>query len=147
MSEIHVLPFFPATTAPYEVVESAMATISSRSIRIRGVAVDITKNNFHEFFSTTSNEKRSLFSWRSSASLQSSKPAINHSLAKQNEDKIATVTFASGDAKARALEEVYPDDWVVDDVFNGVTVLYSPSNDIVLCPRDMRDDDEDAELE
>jgi len=48
------------------------------------------------------------------------------------------VTFATEDAKDRAIQDQFPEEWVVDDVFNGVTVLYSPEN---------RDDTEEAEIE
>jgi hypothetical protein len=118
-----------------------MATTSTGTIRIRGVAAETTLSSFQEYFSTirsTASEKKSIFNWESSAAPSSPRTKLDHSLADQNDYKTATVTFADKDGKDRAVREEYPEDWVIDDIFDGVTVLYSPEN---------KDDKEDTEIE
>jgi hypothetical protein len=121
--------FIPGEEGPSEKIEIAMATTSTRSIRIRGVAAETTIASFEESLSTirsTTNEKKSIFSWASPSTPSSPIIKLNHSLADQNDYKTATVTFTDEDAKDRAIQEEYPEEWVIDDIFNGVTILYAP---------------------
>jgi hypothetical protein len=44
----------------------------------------------------------------------------------QNGHKTGTLTFKSEEAKAEILGEECPEGWIVDDKFDGLTVLFAP---------------------
>jgi hypothetical protein len=107
-----------------------MATKSVKTVRIRNISQDISTTRFTERCAQliTAKEKKSKLPWKaaSASSSQSAVPTtLKTSLAAQNDNKIATVTFETEDIKAKALNGS-PVDWLLDDAFNGITTIYSP---------------------
>jgi hypothetical protein len=117
-----------------------MATTSIRSIRIRGIDKAVSLSDFNSICAqwcevSEDAEKgllHSLSPWIvPSTRLAPGSSAINFqsSLALQDDYNTATVTFESVNVKAaarRALLNTLPNGWKVDDVFDGLTILYSP---------------------
>jgi hypothetical protein len=112
--------------------DEMMATTSSKTIRIRNIAADIAEDQFNSNCLRLNNpdsEKKSKAFWKrhKAASSQSLTAALKTSRARQNDNDIATVTLETSAAKAKALKiSPTPDHWILDDVFNGVTMLASP---------------------
>lgn len=110
-----------------------MATKSARTVRIRNISSDVKADDFVSSVIQTVKsgrlDKASRLSWKKSSTTQSSsgKEISKSSLAKQKDNLTATVTFQSSEIKAKALK-LSPEawkGWIVDDVFDGITVLHS----------------------
>ena len=96
---------------------------SSRTIRVRGLTSDLSRDAFREeaikLNEAASQSKRPTFLQRSAST--PSDPEC--SLAIQNEAKTGTVTFGSADVKEKAIKK--DTGWEVDDNFDGLTVLHT----------------------
>jgi hypothetical protein len=112
-----------------------MATTSAKSIRIRNIDVGIDVNGFNatvDEIASSAPGKSSRLPWKKRSSTEQASQStgtteVTTSLAKQQDHLIATVTFRSADVKSKALK-ASRSKWIIDDVFNGVTTLYSPSD-------------------
>ena len=104
-----------------------MATTSARTIRIRGIPEDLTTAEFHETCArwSASAAKRSNESWTTLRNTPPSAP-VQTSLAMQDGHKTGTLTFKTEDMKAKMLGEVCPEEWILDDKFDELTVLFAP---------------------
>jgi hypothetical protein len=104
-----------------------MATTSARTIRIRGIPEDLTTAAFHETCArwSASSTKRSNKSWTALRNTPPSAP-VRTSLAIQDGHKTGTLTFKTEDVKAKILGEECPEEWILDDKFDGLTVLFAP---------------------
>ena len=102
------------------------AKSSSRTIRVRGLAPDLSLETFKrgavKLNEAASQSKRPSFFTRSASTV--SEPEC--SLALQGDAKTGTVTFGSADIKDKAIKK--DKEWEVDDTFDGLTVLYTAEN-------------------
>ena len=107
-----------------------MATTSVRTIRIRGISKDMPNDSFIERCKKwdTLTESKSIIPWTISSTPRLIETLPRKSLATQNDYMVATATFKTEDAKDRVLLQGDSDGWVLDDIFDGVTTLYSPSD-------------------
>lgn len=108
-----------------------MSTTSAKTIRIRGIAADTSQSRFEVdcVVSGSLNESRPRFSWSSPFVSSPSPTEIRTSLARQSDSQTATVTFQTEQLKSKALLQSYPAEWVLDDQFNGLTILHTPDED------------------
>ncbi|KAE9364446.1 hypothetical protein N431DRAFT_563751 [Stipitochalara longipes BDJ] len=111
-----------------------MATRSIRTIRIRGIDEAFTTESFTDICSgmheageesSITNFFSKLLHYKSS----STSSCLGVSLALQNGYKIATASFTDQSAKIRATKYNFPVGWEVDDRFDGITVLHSPTTE------------------
>ena len=110
-------------------------TLSSRSLRVRGLQSDTSIDQLHNAMQALAKPKRrskyGLFSSTAASTIEADKPACF--LARQGDFVTATVSFASPAAKTQAIKNVndkdIAKDWEVDDNFDGITVLRD-ANDI-----------------
>lgn len=119
-----------------------MATTSMRSIRIRGINKASSISDFNsicaQWCTASEHAEPGLIRSLSTLAVPFTRPApgtsssaVNFasSLALQDGHNTATVTFENESVKAeahRASLSTLDDGWKVDDVFDGVTILYSP---------------------
>lgn len=110
-----------------------MATGSARTIRIRGIDENFTLEDVTDLYARWNEvvEERSISSFFSR--LLPSRPSsmstcLGASLAIQNGYKVATASFNDQSFKARAVtKNQYPPGWEIDDSFDGITILHSPT--------------------
>jgi hypothetical protein len=101
-----------------------MPSHATRSIRVTEIPKTVEK----QAFANTAKrlcafvEKKSLFSTHSSAATSNRRPLT--SLCPQFGEQVGTITLPSVKVKQQALKD-HGTDWRFDDIFDGVTVLYS----------------------
>ena len=106
-------------------------TKSNRTIRLRGIARDIPIDRFKAAIEPTrSAASRQVRRNRFAPSATSSFDRLTYSFVEQNGFVTSTVSFASGDAKAKAIKTLVDDhaNWEVDDHFTGLTILWAPEH-------------------
>lgn len=119
-----------------------MATTSTKYVRIRNIDTGTTADEFYSVvtgIAALRREKSSFLQpWRKRGSAEqapqcsSTEEIFATSLAKQNDQLVATVTFRTADSKSKAPKSS-PHKWIIDDVFNGVTILHSPLEAEIEC--------------
>ena len=109
-----------------------MATTSARSIRVLDLNENFTTESFKDLCTQKSrtieegSKTSFLPGWFSSTSTPAS-TCLGVSLAAQNGYKVATASFNDQSAKIRVFKSLKSAGWAVDDVFNDITVLHSPT--------------------
>ncbi|KAH8687336.1 hypothetical protein BGZ60DRAFT_6128 [Tricladium varicosporioides] len=101
-----------------------MPRMSDRTIRIRSIPQHNGDKAFADYtqrLTSTLAKKPSIFS-RSSRPL--TELSTSTSLARQNDESVGIISFPSKQLKEKALED-RESGWVLDDKFDGMTVLHS----------------------
>ena len=104
---------------------------SNRTIRVRGIARDIPIDCFKAAIEPTlSAASRQVRRNPFASSLASNLDRPTYSFVERNGFVTSTVSFASVDAKAKAIKTLADDhaNWEVDDHFTGLTILSAPEN-------------------
>jgi hypothetical protein len=99
-----------------------MAKVSSSSLRVKGIPPQTDKAAFIEFAKQYSSQTIDR-GWLSSSVSGSNNPTVSLSL--QSDGHVGTITLPSKTHKEAALQK-NDTEWMLDDVFNGITVLSSP---------------------
>jgi hypothetical protein len=95
-----------------------MATVTAKTVRVTGMPLDTDPN---EFLSLATMLDGGVSRTLAASGPTSRLPGI--SFATQSGTKTGTITFQSEYGKTKALKNTT---WRFDDVFDGVTVLFSP---------------------
>ena len=106
-------------------------TKSNRTIRLRGIARDIPIDRFKAAIEPTrSAASRRVRRNPFASSAVSNLDRLTYSFVEQNGFVTSTVSFASADAKAKAIKTLADDhaNWEVDDHFTGLTILSAPEH-------------------
>jgi hypothetical protein len=111
-----------------------MATVSARSIRIRHIDEAFTLESLRALYVQQGGvgAEQSVLSYFSRWLPYTSRPALSclgSSLSVQNGYKVATASFNDENAKRSAAKYAYPAGWIVDDKFDGITILHSPTTE------------------
>ncbi|OBT73983.1 hypothetical protein VF21_05998 [Pseudogymnoascus sp. 05NY08] len=107
-----------------------MAKVSSNSLRVKGIPPQTDKATFIDFAKQYSSQTIAR-GWLSSSVSGSNNPTVSISL--QSDDYVGTITLPSKAHKEAALQK-NDTEWMLDDVFNGITVLSSPDEpDLDIC--------------
>ena len=99
-----------------------MAKVSAKTVRVLEIPQEAEKGAFLSIARRLS-AKDVGGGWLSKVQLGDEKPVT--SFARQFDGHVGTITLPSEKHKAEALE-THGTEWRFDDIFNGVTVLYSP---------------------
>ena len=101
-----------------------MFSHATKTVRVAGIPLGVEHTEFNDTVARLSarTRKKALFS-SSSASLNSQSKLLT-SLSPQFEDQVGTITLPSTKHKRQALKN-HGTDWDFDDIFDGITVLYS----------------------
>jgi hypothetical protein len=99
-----------------------MAKVSSRTVRVLEIPQEANKNDFLSVARRLSSKDVG-GGWFSKVQPGDEKPVT--SFAQQFDGHVGTITLPSQMHKAEALEN-HATEWRFDDIFNGVTVLFSP---------------------
>lgn len=100
-----------------------MAKVSSRTVRVLEIPQDVERDEFLAIARRLSSKEVG-GGWLSKVRRGNEKPVI--SFAPQFDGCAGTITLPSENHKAEALAN-HSTEWRFDDVFNGITVLYSPA--------------------
>ena len=109
-----------------------MATVSARSIRIRHIDEAFNMESLTALYARQGGveAEHSIPTYFSRWLPYTSRPALSClgvSLSVQNGYKVATASFKDENAKRSAAKYAYPAGWIVDDKFDGITILHSPT--------------------
>jgi hypothetical protein len=99
-----------------------MAKVSSRTVRVLEIPEEVEKSEFLAVARRLSSKDVG-GGWLSKVQPGDEKPVT--SFAQQFDGHVGTITLPSQMHKAEALEN-HATEWRFDDIFNGVTVLFSP---------------------
>jgi hypothetical protein len=99
-----------------------MAKVSSRTVRVLEIPQEVEKSDFLAVAKRLSSKDVG-GGWLSKVQPGDEKPVT--SFAQQFEGHVGTITLPSEKHKVEALEN-HGTEWRFDDIFNGVTVLFSP---------------------
>lgn len=115
-----------------------MPSYATTSVRVTGIPNALDEHAFADAAKSLGlvAEKKGLFSAPSLAATSNCRPLT--SLCPQFEEQIGTITFPTVKAKQQALRS-HRTNWRFDDVFDGITVLYSSTKpdleyDIIFIP-------------
>lgn len=100
-----------------------MAKVSSRTVRVLEIPQEVEREEFMTMARRLSSKEIG-GGWLSKVLRGNENPAI--SFAPQFDGYTGTITLPSENHKAEALAN-HATEWRFDDIFNGVTVLFSPS--------------------
>jgi hypothetical protein len=108
-----------------------MERTSAKTVRIREIARDTSLEDFIPIIIQLAKPEKGMFRRKKQPAEQSPRT----SFARQGDNIIATATFETADLKTNALENALknartfsPDKLILDDIFNGVTILHSPED-------------------
>jgi hypothetical protein len=104
-----------------------MSSSSDRAIRIRSIPQDNADEAFANFKARLASAPTTQLSIFTRSSRASAEFPTLASLARQQDENVGTISFSSKQLKEKALKD-RESGWILDDQFNGITVLHSPPN-------------------